>query len=104
MEENNKSYGANNHTSLLSHTQRFFNYLVYNVFKNYLLRTHSNFLVHLTYKTEFLVFPLFQPAATPSEHNTTFTRSQNLQTPVAALLLNLSQTCSGFGLLVCSCS
>ena len=62
------------------------------------------FLVHLTYKTEFLVFPLVQPAATPSEHNTTFTRSQNLQTPVAAFLLYLSQTCSGFGLPVCRCS
>ena len=63
-----------------------------------------SFLVHLTYKTEFLVFPLVQPAATPSEHNTTFTRSQNLQTPVAALLLYLSQTCSGFGLTVFRCS
>ena len=62
------------------------------------------FLVHLTYKTEFLVFPVVQPAATPSEHYTTFTRSQHLQTPVAALLLNLSQTCSGFGLAVCRCT
>ena len=62
------------------------------------------FLVHLTYKTGFLVFPLVQPAATPSKHNTTFTRSQNLQTPVAALLLYLPQTCSGFGFPVCRCS
>ena len=62
------------------------------------------FLVHLTYKTEFLVFPLVQPAATPSEDNTTFTRSQNLQTPVAAFLLYLSQTCFGFGVPVCRCS
>ena len=62
------------------------------------------FSVHLTYKTEFLVFPLVQPAANPSEHNTNFTRSQNLQTPVAAFLLYLSQTCSGLGLPVCRCS
>ena len=86
-------------------TQRFFNYLVYNIFTNYLLPTCSisSLLVHLTYK-QFLVFPLVQPAATPSQHNTTFTRSQNLQTPVAAFLLYLSQTCSGFGLPVCRCS
>ena len=62
------------------------------------------FLVYLTYRTEFLVFPLVQPAATPSEHNTTFTRSQNLQTLVAAFLLYLSHTCSGFRLQVCRCS
>ena len=40
------------------------------------------------------VFPLVQPTVNPSEHNTTFTRSQNLQTPVVAFLLYLSQTCS----------
>ena len=73
---------------------------------NNLLRTRSNssLLVHLTYKTEFLFFPLVQPAATPSELNSTFTRSQNLQTQVAAFLLYLSQTCYGFGLQVCRCS
>ena len=49
------------------------------------------------------IFPLVQPTVNPSEHNTTFTRSQNLQTPVVAFLLYLSQTCSGFGLLVCRC-
>ena len=64
----------------------------------------SSLLVHLTYKTEFLVFPFVQPAATPSEHNTSFTRSQNLQTQVAAFLLYLSHTCSGYGLPVCHCS
>ena len=87
-------------------TRRFLNYLVYNIFTNYLLRTRSisSLLVHLTYKTEFLVFPLVQPAATPSEHNTSFTRSQNLQTLVAAFLLYLSHTCSGFRLPVCRCS
>ena len=87
-------------------TQRFFNYLVYNIFTNYLLPTCSisSLLVHLTYKTEFLVFPLVQPAATPSEHNTSFTRSQNLQTLVAAFLLYLSHTCFGFRLQVCRCS
>ena len=69
---------------------------------NYLLRTrsYSSLLVHLTYKTEFLVFPLVQPA----EHNTLFTRSLNLQTPVADFLLYLSQTCSGFGLPVGGCT
>ena len=38
-------------------------YLVYNIFTNYLLRTRSNssLLVHLTYKTEFLVRS-FSPA------------------------------------------
>ena len=36
----------------------------------------SSLLVHLTYKREVLIFPLVQPAATPSEHNTTFTQSQ----------------------------
>ena len=73
---------------------------------NYLLRTRSNssLLVHLTYKTEFLVFPLVQPAGTTSEHNTLFTRSQNLQTPVADFLLYLSQTCSGFSLPVGGCT
>ena len=87
-------------------TQRFFNYLVYNIFTNYLLPTCSisSLLVHLTYKREFLIFPLVQPAATPSEHNTSFTRSQNLQTLVAAFLLYLSHTCSGFRLPVCRCS
>ena len=87
-------------------TQRFFNHLVYNIFTNYLLPTCgiSSLLVHLTYKTELLVFPLVQPAATPSEHNTSFTRSQNLQTLVAAFLLYLSHTCSGFRLQVCRCS
>ena len=49
------------------------------------------------------IFPLVQPSANPFEHNTTFTRSQNLQTPVVAFLLHLSQTCSGFVLLVCRC-
>ena len=59
------------------------------------------FLVHITYKTELLVFPLVKPAVTPSKNNTTCTRSQNLQTPAAALLLYLSQTCSGFSLPAC---
>ena len=50
------------------------------------------------------MFPLVKPAVTPSKNNTTCTRSQNLQTPAAALLLYLSQTCSGFGLPACHCS
>ena len=49
------------------------------------------------------IFPLVQPSTNPFEHNTTFTRSQNIQTPVVTFLLYLSQTCSGFGLLVCRC-
>ena len=50
------------------------------------------------------MFPLVKPAVTPSKNNTTCSRSQNLQTPAAALLLYLSQTCSGFGLPACRCS
>ena len=75
---------------------------IYNIFSSNTYAVIVPFLVHITHKTELLVFPLVQPAATPSEHNTTCTRSQNLQTPVAALLLYLSQTCSGF--VLCHCS
>ena len=81
-------------------TTRSTTYLQIIFFEHAVMKVH--FLVHLTHKTEFLVFPSVQPAATPFEHNTTFTWSQNLQTPVAALPLCLSHTC--FGLLVCRCS
>ena len=88
-------------------TQRFSNYLVYNIYLQRNFFEHAvivPFLVHTAYKTELLVFPLVKPAATPSKNNITCTRSQNLQTPAAALLLYLSQTCSGFGLPACRCS
>ena len=44
---------------------------IYNIFSSNTYAVIVPFLVHITHKTELLVFPLVQPAATPSEHNTT---------------------------------